>query len=270
MPELPEVETVRRQLHERIAGKTIRDVELYKVGRERPEGKKFVSAVVGKRLLGVERRAKVLIFRFNDGSAMLGHLKMTGKFLFVHKKYSPTKHDRMLFVFTGDTRMIWSDVRMFGYLRFVNEQGAVEALSIYGPEPLETPAEALADRLKAPKTRKVKAALLDQTAIAGVGNIYADEACFRASIRPTRRLSTLTAADRLRLAQEIKNVLAESIAQKGTSANDYVDTDGEKGGFLNFLQVYGREEQPCRTCEKPIKKMALVGRGTHYCATCQK
>jgi formamidopyrimidine-DNA glycosylase len=158
---------------------------------------------------------------------------------------------------------------MFGYLRYVDEQGRDEALSIYGPEPLVTPAEELADRLKTPKTRKVKAALLDQTAIAGVGNIYADEACFRAGIRPTRRLGSLTADDRLRLAREVKKVLAQSLAQKGTSAVDYVDTTGQEGGFLKFLRVYGREEQPCRTCKTPIKKITLVGRGTHYCPRCQ-
>lgn len=269
MPELPEVETVRRQLHDRIAGKTIREVLVFKTGREMPVGKRFVQAVVGRRLKGVERRAKVLVFRFHDG-AILGHLKMTGSFVFVDKKYSPTKHDRMLFVFNGDTRLVWSDVRMFGYLKVVSSKEAQEALSEYGPEPLETPAAELAERLHRKSARSIKATLLDQTVIAGIGNIYADESLFRAGIRPTRATNKLTERERLRLAMEIKNVLSESLAQKGTSANDYIDTKGEKGGFLEFLRVYGRGGEPCRTCKKPIKKIVAAQRGTHYCVNCQK
>jgi formamidopyrimidine-DNA glycosylase len=263
MPELPEVETVRRQLHDRIAGKTIREVLVFKTGRET-----LVQAVVGRKLKGVERRAKVLVFRFADG-AILGHLKMTGSFVFVNKTYSPSKHDRMLFVFNADTRLVWSDVRMFGYLKVVSTDEAREALSTYGPEPLEASAAELAERLKKKSTRSIKATLLDQTVIAGIGNIYADESLFRAGIRPTRATHKLTNDERLKLAKEIKKVLAESLAQKGTSANDYIDTEGEKGGFLEFLRVYGRDGEPCRTCKRPIKKIVAAQRGTHYCANCQ-
>lgn len=269
MPELPEVETVRRQLHDRIAGKTIREVLVFKTGRETPVGEKFVQAVVGRKLQGVERRAKVLVFRFEDG-AILGHLKMTGSFVFVNKKYSPTKHDRMLFVFNGDTRLIWSDVRMFGYLKVVTPDELTAALSAYGPEPLEASVGALADRLQRKSMRSIKATLLDQTVIAGIGNIYADEALHRAGVRPTRATNKLSIDERLRLAQDVKNVLTESLAQKGTSANDYIDTEGQKGGFLAFLRVYGREGKLCRTCQRPIKKTVVAQRGTHYCAYCQK
>ena len=270
MPELPEVETVRRQLHDRIAGKTIREVLVFKTGREMPIGKKFIPAVVGRRLKGVERRAKVLIFRFADDDAMLGHLKMTGKFLFVDEDYVPTKHDRMLFVFDGKTRMIWSDIRMFGYLKVVTSDGAREALAHYGPEPLEATLEELAERLKSTSRRLIKAALLDQTVIAGIGNIYADESLFRAGIRPTRTVDKLTSDERLRLVTEVKKVLAESLAQNGTSANDYIDTDGKKGGFQNLLKVYGRGGEACVVCDRPIKRIVAAQRGTHYCVSCQK
>ncbi len=271
MPELPEVETVRRQLDDRLKGRVIRDVIVYKVGREKPLGKKFATAVVGSRLSGVERRAKLLIFKLDDGRSMLGHLKMTGKFLFVPKDYKSNKHDRMLFVLDkGKEHMVWSDVRMFGYLRLVNERELAKVLEAYGPEPLVTSASELAERLLRPKTRKIKQALLDQSTIAGIGNIYADEACHRAGVRPTRRLSTLTADERLRITTEVKKVLAESLAQKGTTANDYVDTTGERGGFLEFLKVYGRDGQPCRKCKSLIKKITLGGRGTHYCSQCQE
>jgi formamidopyrimidine-DNA glycosylase len=274
MPELPEVETVRRQLHNRIAGKTIREVVIYKTGREQPVGKRFVQKVVGRRLLGVKRRAKILIFELDDGLAILGHLKMTGKFVFLNPttynlKPTPSKHDRILFVFDSKTHLIWNDVRMFGYLKVVTHDEAQEALLKYGPEPLESTAEELAKRLHKKSTRSIKATLLDQTVIAGVGNIYADESLFRAGIRPTRKTNKLTGDERLKLAQEIKNVLSESLSQKGTSANDYVDTEGEKGGFLEFLRVYGRTGKPCRKCKSPIKKMFVAQRGTHYCTRCQ-
>lgn len=270
MPELPEVETVRRQLHDRIAGKTIREVLVLKTGRETPVGEKFVQAVVGRKLKGVERRAKVLIFRFADNDAILGHLKMTGKFLFVDKQYVPTKHDRMVFVFDSKTRMIWSDVRMFGYLKVMTSDGARDALSHYGPEPLEATSEELAVRLKSKSKRLIKAALLDQTVIAGIGNIYADESLFRAGIRPTRKVDKLSDEERLKLVTEVKKVLAESLAQNGTSANDYIDTDGKKGGFQNLLKVYGRGGEACVSCATPIKRIVAAQRGTHYCPQCQK
>lgn len=275
MPELPEVETVRRQLHDRIAGKTIREVVIFQSGRETPVGSKFVQQVVGRRVLGVGRRAKVLVFRLSDDKVMLGHLKMTGKFLFFNPtpnnlRPTPSKHDRILFVFNGQTAVVWSDVRKFGYLKLVTDDEARSALAHYGPEPLEASAAELAERLDRKSVRSIKAALLDQTVIAGIGNIYADESLFRARIRPTRRVDRLTSDERLRLAKEIKKVLAESLAQKGTSAVDYLDTTGEKGSFQNFLRVYGRGGQPCRDCDRPIKKIVAAQRGTHYCVNCQK
>ncbi|MFZ2681815.1 MAG: bifunctional DNA-formamidopyrimidine glycosylase/DNA-(apurinic or apyrimidinic site) lyase [Patescibacteria group bacterium] len=272
MPELPEVETVRRQLNDRIAGKTIREVLVFQTGRETPVGAEFVRAVVGRSLLGVERRAKVLVFRFEDGGAMLGHLKMTGKFIFVPVTHrdSPGKHDRILFVFDDETQVVWSDVRKFGYLKLVTSDEAREALAHYGPEPLEATAQELAERLVRKSTRTIKAALLDQTVIAGIGNIYADESLFRANIRPTRKVDKLTNEERLLLATEVKTVLAESLAQNGTSANDYVDADGKKGGFQNLLKVYGRGGEACMVCTAPIIRTVVAQRGTHYCAKCQR
>jgi len=194
---------------------------------------------------------------------------MTGKFLIVDSAYQPTKHDRIRFEFDDGTIMVWSDVRQFGFIHHVSVNELDDILSAYGPEPLETPAEILAARIETPKTRKLKVALLDQGVIAGIGNIYADEACHRAGLRPARRLGSLTSSDRLRVMREAKNVLTESLAQKGTSANDYVDTHGERGGFLGFLRVYGREGERCHACGTPIKRIVLAQRGTHYCPSCQ-
>jgi formamidopyrimidine-DNA glycosylase len=166
--------------------------------------------------------------------------------------------------------LVWSDVRKFGFVKFVERPEIESVMACYGPEPLEARAEELADRLKAPKTRMVKAALLNQEVIAGVGNIYADEALHRARIRPTRRLGSLTEKERLALAKDIQKVLCESIELGGTSANDYVDARGEKGGFLDFLRVYGRKGEGCRDCGTPIKRIVIGQRSTHYCPKCQK
>ncbi len=270
MPELPEVETVRRQLQAALAGKKIKSAELWQRGREVPAGPKFVAHLLGKTIKAIDRRAKLLIWRFTDGSGFVGHLKMTGKFLLVPKNYQATKHDRLQIVVAGSV-VVWQDIRKFGYVKAFKDDASLQSMiAHYGPEPLITAEADLAACLLTPKTRIIKAALLDQTTIAGIGNIYADEACHRAGIRPTRRLSTLTAADRLRLATEIKKVLNASLALGGTTANNYLDANGQRGGFLDLLQVYGRAGEPCRTCATPIKKITLAGRGTHYCPQCQK
>jgi len=299
MPELPEVETIVRQLDAKLRGRTIRSVVLLQSGRETPRGKKFEAALAGKRIKNISRRAKLLVWNFTDGSALIAHLKMTGRFVFVGKGYQPQKHDRAVFIFTehgsrrarhaspwpprsarqagwlamraGNTeRLVWSDVRKFGYVRLVSNPRELEQVTEkYGPEPLEVSASELAGRLKLPKTRKVKVALMDQATIAGIGNIYADEALFRAGIRSTRRLSNLTKNDRLRLAQEIKQVLAESVRRRGTSASDYVDASGKQGGFLKHLRVYGRAGDRCVVCGTPIKRITIGQRGTHYCPKCQ-
>ena len=294
MPELPEVETIARQLNKKLHGKTISSVTLSHSGREFPSGKKFISSITGKTVKSITRRAKLLIWNFTDGTALIAHLKMTGRFVIADKNFKPTKHDRAIFIFkspltTSDppatqakrsealqagsrhTTLIWSDIRKFGFVKYVQPLELKSILACYGPEPLESEIQHLADRLKAPKkTRKVKAALLDQKVIAGIGNIYADEALHRAKLRPTRRLASLTAADRLRLAREIQTVLRESLDQGGTSANDYVDANGAKGRFLSFLRVYGRTGEKCRACGTFIKRIVVVQRGTHYCPTCQK
>jgi len=273
MPELPEVETIRRQLHARLQGATIKRVELLRTGRERPRGEAFVQALTGQTIASIDRRAKLLIWRLMSGQAILAHLKMTGRFLFVDESYVSTKHDAVKFLFQdkqgSDVCVMWNDVRKFGFMEVVSAAGLEKKLSEYGPEPLDHPPEVVAECLQSPKTRLLKAALLDQACLAGVGNIYADEACFRARIHPSRRLGALSPKERLRVAKEVQAVLMESIAQQGTSAHTYVDTTGSRGGFLTLLRVYGREGQPCVVCKTPIQKLRVVQRGTHVCPSCQ-
>ncbi len=273
MPELPEVETVRRQLDKGLRGAMIKRVELLRTGRERPAGKAFIKALTGQKILSVDRRAKLLIWRLADGRSVLAHLKMTGRFLFVDDAYELTKHDAIRFTCISakgqEFLLIWNDMRRFGFMEVASAEQTQAKLMEYGPEPLETAPKELADRLLSPKTRLLKAALLDQACIAGIGNIYADEACHRVGIHPNRRLGALTDKERLALAKAIKAVLQESLDQRGTSAHNYMDTTGSKGGFLSFLRVYGREGEPCRKCKTPIKKSRLVQRGTHVCPKCQ-
>lgn len=270
MPELPEVETVRRQLHARLAGRVFRDVSIWKAGREFPPGDAVAGALRGRRIVSVDRRAKLLLWRLDDGHALSAHLKMTGRFTFVEGGAIEGKHDRVAFDFDDGTRVVWADIRKFGFLRLLDAAETEATLAAYGPEPLEADAETLAARFASPAKRAIKAALLDQAVLAGVGNIYADEALHRAGIRPTRPVRRLSAAERLRLAEAVRSILAESLAQRGTSANDYVDTDGERGGFLDLLRVYGREGEPCRSCGGPIKRIVLGQRGTHFCPVCQR
>jgi formamidopyrimidine-DNA glycosylase len=161
-------------------------------------------------------------------------------------------------------------VRQFGFVNVVSADELEAILNKYGPEPLETSAADLAHRIEKPKTRTIKAALLNQEVIAGVGNIYADEACHRAGIRPMRRLGRMNAEDRLRLMTHLKELLDEAVKQRGTSANDYVDTEGKKGGFLSLLRVYGRAGEKCLSCGGVIKRIVVTQRGTHYCEGCQE
>lgn len=271
MPELPEVETIRRQLHAKLSGIRIKDVQLLRSGREKPLGRRFVEKIKGKKIKGIERRAKLLIWKFSGGDALLTHLKMTGKLILVRREYAPQKHDRAIFEFqpSRNIKLVWSDVRQFGFMRYVTAQELEKILGAYGPEPLEISLPDLADRLKTPKTRKLKTALMDQTRIAGIGSIYADEACHRAGLRPLRRLGSLQEGERRKLARAIKEVLTASIKKRGTSSVDYVDARGEKGEFAEHLRVYGRAGIPCRRCGTPIRRTAVAQRGSYFCPKCQ-
>ncbi|MFH1620707.1 MAG: bifunctional DNA-formamidopyrimidine glycosylase/DNA-(apurinic or apyrimidinic site) lyase [Patescibacteria group bacterium] len=269
MPELPEVETVRRGLHRHLKGRRIDSVLILKSGRETPKGQKFVKSILHKKINDVERRVKLIVIKFEDGNCLIAHLKMTGRFVITYKNFKPQKHDAVIFGI-GDKFLVWSDVRKFGYLRYVSSQELEKIIAGYGVEPLEVTSKELADTLKNSKTRKVKVALLDQTRIAGIGNIYADESLYRAGIRPTRQLGGLTKKEREKLAQEIQKLLKEAIAHGGTSINDYVDSSGKPGGFAGLLKVYGRNNEPCRVCGSKIKRIVLAGRGTHHCPKCQR
>ncbi|MFA6099735.1 MAG: bifunctional DNA-formamidopyrimidine glycosylase/DNA-(apurinic or apyrimidinic site) lyase [Patescibacteria group bacterium] len=269
MPELPEVETIRRQLDAKLKGQIIKSVRILKTGRETPPGQAFAKAITGKKIKMIDRRAKLIVWRFTDGSGITTHLKLTGTVILVDKNYKPAKHDRMIFQI-GSHYLVWADVRQFGRMSYLSHEALEKKLSEFGPEPLTLKPIQIAELFKRPVTRNVKSALFDQTTLAGVGNIYADESLFRAKIKPTRRLGSLTADDRLRLAKAIQAVLKQAIKLKGTSAQDYVDAHGQEGKFEKFLNVYQRKSLPCKVCGTPIVRTVVAQRGTHYCPSCQK
>lgn len=274
MPELPEVETIARRLDHEIAGQTVKRVLVFKTGREFPKGEAFAKRLIGKRLVRVYRRAKLIIWEFQSGSSrtrgtfLMTHLKMTGKLVLIDKHYSPTKHDRMIFDF-GRKRLLWSDMRTFGFMRIVSDRELGKILDSYGPEPLELKPKEIAKRLSEFKRSKIKSALMDQKIIAGIGNIYADEALFDAGINPTRPTWTLAKSDLLRLARSIQKILRQSIKMQGTSFRDYVNAEGKKGGFESKLKVYGKKGLPCPVCATAIQKTTVSQRGTHFCPKCQ-
>ncbi len=276
MPELPEVETVRRQLAPLLEGALLEEIVIWESDKETPKGDQFSKSLRGRQVKTIDRRGKLLLWRLDDGSALLVHLKMTGKLL--KRATLPTaeerhKHDRLAFIIARGTQrsvLVWNDVRRFGYLKHVTDPAEIERITAeYGREPLASTAEELAEALPRHSSRSIKAVLLDQSSIAGVGNIYADEACFMSGLHPARALKTLSSSERLQLATMVKTVLEHSVAVQGTSAHTYVDVNGEKGSFLGKLQVYGRTGQPCARCQQPITKRVLAGRGTHVCLACQ-
>ncbi len=275
MPELPEVETIRRQLAKEIVGSRLRRVTVRFGKRLQPSADKFVAAVTGATVRGVRRRAKLLLLDLSNGQSIATHLKMTGKYLLVPGKTAPGKHAHVVFDLADGRRLFFEDVRKFGYLKVLPTAEADSLIvggQLYGPEPLEksfTPAVLAACLMRRPG-RTLKPLLMDQACVAGVGNIYADESLWRARIRPGRRVKTLSADEIRRLHDGIVASMRRSVKLGGTSADDYVNLYGRKGRNQLVLEAYGRGGRPCSRCGGPIKRVRMGGRGTHFCPKCQK
>lgn len=290
MPELPEVETVRRSLARHIVGATVTavDVRHAKFRRQDPGLARWVT---GRQIRAVERRAKLLILRFTGTEDVIGvHLKMTGQFLLqaagVKAGGGHSDSAASTTLPNAHTRFIWSvrlqdgapaelyfnDQRLFAYAKRFTAAELQQVYDAYGVEP-GTPActfpvfQAVLAKRQAP----LKAVLLDQSNIAGLGNIYVDEACFRAKVRPTRRAASLKISEQRALWQACNDVITEAIELGGTTFRNYQDVDGRMGGFVDRLRVYGLADQPCSRCgsQSRITKVACAGRGTHFCRRCQ-
>jgi formamidopyrimidine-DNA glycosylase len=273
MPELPEVETIASQLGRRLVGKRVAAVQALwpksLVGRE-----VAVESLVGRRITAVTRRGKVVIINFSGGVSVLVHLRMTGQLLYEETgARGKSRMTRALVNFDDGSRLVFNDQRKFGSMTAVptSEITSDPLLSRMGPEPLgrDFNAAVLKAALSRHPHQAVKATLLDQTTVAGIGNIYADEILFSSGIHPQTRSGDLNDAQVSRLAQSIADILAEGITAGGASMRDYVDADGEAGKYLDRARVFARTGLPCRVCGTAIVKTRVAGRGTHLCPVCQ-
>jgi formamidopyrimidine-DNA glycosylase len=270
MPELPEVETVVHGLRAPLAERTITGVSYdYAGGLVTPDGPIFSARIAGQPVRGVERRGKYILIRL-DPDTLIIHLKMTGR-LYVVPDAAAQHADRWVhFTFQLDNarQLRFSDARKFGRVYLVADPAVITGA--LGPEPLSD--EFTLDLFGARLARRgglLKPLLLNQGFIAGVGNIYADEALFASQLHPLRRAATLSAAEMARLYTAIRQVLQDGVAREGASVNWYRKPDGSKGSAQDGLQVYGREGQPCPRCGAPIRRIVVGQRGTHLCPTCQ-
>ncbi|NPV09007.1 MAG: bifunctional DNA-formamidopyrimidine glycosylase/DNA-(apurinic or apyrimidinic site) lyase [Anaerolineae bacterium] len=269
MPELPEVETVARTLRPMLTGAAIAAVEVLDPLVVRPPGPAaLASGLEGRRIVGIGRRGKHLILALDDASHLVVHLGMTGQLLLSQGDVPPPRFARVKFTLQDGRALWYADMRKFGRLGLVRDVTA--DLASLGPEPFapELDAEALLARL-AGRRRPIKSLLLDQSFLAGLGNIYADEALFEAGIHPCTPARNLTLAEAERLLQSLRGVLARGIANRGTTIADYVDGQGRPGTNQWQLRVYGRAGQDCPRCGRPIERLRLAGRSTCFCSSCQ-
>lgn len=266
MPELPEVETIKNDLQQAIAGKKIARVFLHnpKVVRF-PSPAKFKKSLSGLRIKKIFRRAKLLILELSDGRFLTVHLKMTGQLVYP----GGSKNSRVAIQFSDGSILDFNDQRLFGELRLVDDWKKLEFVRKLGPEPFDLTFSDFEDMLSKKKT-KIKALLMDQSFISGIGNIYAAEILFRAKIAPGRPGQGLTKNQKSALFKEIKKVLSSAIKHGGSSVDDYVRVSGKPGDYVRLHRVYNRGGKPCFVCKSPIKRITQGGRGTFFCAHCQK
>jgi len=270
VPELPEVETIVRGLDRAISGRRIVGVTVLRPEIVQSPGRSFAQAVRGRRITGVSRRGKLAVLTLDNGDGLVVHLRMTGRLIVEPPgTIAPYPYTNVVLAFEDGSRLSFADVRRFGRMRLVRSEEAWAAE--VGLEPLSTdftPAR-LSEMLRVRKT-PIKAFLLDQRRIAGIGNIYACEALWAARIRPSRHAGTLSKRDVARLHAALQDVLQAAIAMHGSSIDDYVDADGMRGGFQNVLAVYGRSGETCQRCGGTIVRTVIAQRGTWWCKKCQR
>jgi formamidopyrimidine-DNA glycosylase len=271
MPELPEVETVARGLRASLVGRTIVDVEVHWVRSiTAPEPAAFAQRLKGQTVADVGRRGKWIAIALNDGDTLLVHLRMTGQLLLDSGDRSDDQYARVLFLLDDGRRLRFSDTRKFG--RIVLTADPDEVLGELGPEPLADDFTAVRlGELLAGRRGRIKPLLLDQRFLAGLGNIYASEALWRASVHPLRRADSLSPAEVQRLHEALRSVLRAAIAEGGTTLADaaYQQTNGQPGEFARKLAVYGREGEPCPRCGMEIERIKVGQRSTYLCPHCQ-
>ncbi|MGC7845957.1 bifunctional DNA-formamidopyrimidine glycosylase/DNA-(apurinic or apyrimidinic site) lyase [Desulforudis sp. 1088] len=272
MPELPEVETIVRGLAPLITGQQIQEVEIHKAKVIAcPEPSAFAELVKGRTIERLQRRGKYILMELSGGVTMVIHLRMTGQLVYYADPAPPPKHTHLV-LRLAQGWLRFTDPRQFGRVLAVpaSELDRVGGLKDLGPEPLDPRfTEKELCRLVNGRKQKIKALLLDQRVLAGMGNIYTDEALYLAGIHPDRPAAELTARETKALYSAVKKVLDEGIAFGGTSVRDYVDAHGVEGRFQKMLKVYGKKGEPCPCCGTPIARTVCAGRGTYFCPRCQ-
>ena len=274
MPELPEVETIAADLRPHLVGRTITRVELsFPTIVRHPEPELFVDGASGMRIESVRRRGKYILIGLGNQLLLVVHLGMTGQLRIVDDVAPLEKHTHAVFFLDDGRQLRYRDPRRFGRLLLGTEDEllASKKMPRLGPEPNdpEFAADELYRRLRK-RRAPVKAVLLDQKAIAGVGNIYADESLHRAGLRPTRMANTVTKKSARRLHESLRDSLQAAIVNRGSSVDTYRDAWGEMGGQQEKLLVYGRAGEPCLTCGRPLSSVRIAGRTTVFCRNCQR
>ncbi|GAB3065102.1 DNA-formamidopyrimidine glycosylase [Virgibacillus ainsalahensis] len=274
MPELPEVETIKQTLKQFVMNKTIKEVTVYwpNIIKEPDDVEQFKLLLAQQTIQDITRRGKFLLFHMDD-YILVSHLRMEGKYN-VHKASAPVKkHTHVIFTFTNGEQLRYNDVRKFGTMHVYSKGQEMfqKPLNQLGPDPFDEAftLDYLYKKLK--KTnRVVKAALLDQSIVAGLGNIYVDETLFKANVHPLKQSSKLTKKEIKAIREQAIITLEAAVKQGGTTIRSYVNSQGDMGMFQQELFVYGQENQACKKCGNQIVKMKIGGRGTHVCTTCQK
>ncbi len=282
MPELPEVETVRRGLAPMMEGAVIAQADVNRPDLRWPFPPDMAARLTGRQVLGLRRRSKYILADLDSGETLLIHLGMSGRMLisgdplgqFVHDHPAPEKHDHVVLHMDNGARVTFNDPRRFGAMDLLDTATAEQhkLLAVLGPEPLGNAfnEDVLVHAFKG-KASPVKSALLDQRIVAGLGNIYVCEALFRAGVSPRRKAGNISQARVQALVPIIREVLSDAIAAGGSSLRDFRQADGELGYFQHSFDVYGREGQPCRTpgCTGTVQRIVQSGRSSFYCALCQ-
>ena len=277
MPELPEVQTIVNQLQRKIVGKKIKaiDINLAKMINGCSVGN-FREIVVGGKIKKVNRRAKILIINLSNNYSLLIHLKLSGQIIYQPKIFNlkPQKHTHFVYYFTDGSVLLHNDVRQFGWIKLIKTDKLENYFQQekFGPEPLDKKfkLEKFKELLSKRPKQKIKSLLLDQKFLAGIGNIYAQEACFCAKVLPVRIVKNLKEKEIKNLYHCLIKILKKAIQCHGSSIDDYIDIQGKKGSYVCYLKVYGRLGRKCYRCSGIIKKMVLAGRGTYFCSQCQK
>ena len=272
MPEMPEVETVRRTLLPLIKGKTIKEVTVWYPKIITGDAKEFARQLTGKKIENIDRYAKYLLIRLSDNLTIVSHLRMEGKYRLVKINTKKDKHDHVQIVFKDNSALRYNDVRKFGRMQLIKTGTEREKTGIgkLGVEPNSAAftVSYLQNGL-ARKKKNIKNTLLDQSIVAGLGNIYVDEVLWETKIHPLSQANAIPAKKVAQLHDNINSLIELAIAERGTTVHTYLDANGKTGGFQKMLQVYGHKGEPCVRCGTPLEKIKVNGRGTTFCPKCQ-